>query len=644
MGLFQNIKDGLKHFESLVHDELDDILDTIEKLPLDRNTYKNVPAIPISLKEIPDTLFKLTERSYATTQAKAGLSNTYTIKGITANGYSFLYSDERKTENINRRYALRKEIQRIAIPRVGNLILSVGLDERLGKNGYKNPMPQGTALNQLSLDEPRQFSISWTTFYDIYNGSQPYLPTWADTLSSVPTANKEFWPTIARYGLAYNLLVLQKLKGSAKYQKIKDKFASVWTDQWQQSSDAGFLYFIDMSIYENFSPDTVRGAERFTPATITLLIQDPDTKELRPLAVAVSGQNGAGLQIYTEGTSTPYAWIYALQAAKCSITVYGIWIGHVYHWHIVTAALQMTMYNSLDDTHPVYKLLAPQSEYLIPFDDVLLLLWQSAAPPTSISTATRFLEFINVFADGRSFCDDDPKATLARNGIDSLDFSSPSGQQWGHYPIVGYILDIWNATEAYVTKYVSTFYQTDASVAADQNLQDWITTSQSPDGGNVQGIGNIKTVAALIGFLTSIVYRVSVHGCGRLNPTANPALSFVPNFPPCLQHSTIPAPGANLTQKDIMDYLPRTGTIGEMMVFYNTFSFSAPYEPFLPFAGNDQNLIFPAQPITYPPNAGLIAFRHAVQEFIIRFTTDLKLPDSIADAPQIYQWPLNIET
>ena len=77
-----------------------------------------------------------------------------------------------------------------------------------------------------------------------------------------------------------------------------------------------------------------------------------------------------------------------------SVTVYGIWLGHVYQWHIITAAMVMTMFENLSANHPVRKLLEPQSSYLIPFDDVLLLGWGSLAeaPPTSIATA-RVLAF-----------------------------------------------------------------------------------------------------------------------------------------------------------------------------------------------------------------------------------------------------------
>ena len=61
----------------------------------------------------------------------------------------------------------------------------------------------------------------------------------------------------------------------------------------------------------------------------------------------ISTKNGGSRHVYgrlkNSNDATDSAWIWALLAAKTAITVWGIWIGHVYHWHIVTAAMQMTM-------------------------------------------------------------------------------------------------------------------------------------------------------------------------------------------------------------------------------------------------------------------------------------------------------------
>jgi hypothetical protein len=97
------------------------------------------------------------------------------------------------------------------------------------------------------------------------------------------------------------------------------------------------------------------------------------------------------------------AWLFALQAAKTSVTLYGIWLGHVYHWHIVTAAMQRTMYDMLPQGHDIYQLLQAQSNYLIGFDSVLLnkSFWKvleffsKIAPPSCIGDPDAFLKLLH---------------------------------------------------------------------------------------------------------------------------------------------------------------------------------------------------------------------------------------------------------
>ena len=65
--------------------------------------------------------------------------------------------------------------------------------------------------------------------------------------------------------------------------------------------------------------------------------------------------------------------------------------------------------------------------------------------------------------------------------------------------------------------------------------------------------------------LTSLVYRITVHGSSRLNRAANPAVTFVGNFPPTLQKTDIPKPTESFDTTKLLTYLPKTGTIGLMM-------------------------------------------------------------------------------
>ena len=157
-------------------------------------------------------------------------------------------------------------------------------------------------------------------------------------------------------------------------------FGSAWTPALDAAAKAGLLYVIDFRIYETLQPQKVAGIPRFTPSTVTVLVQNPATKALTPELVRVAGGNNEPKVFSRQGSTTASAWVYALQAAKVSVTVFGVWLGHVYQWHIVTAAMVMTMFDNLSANHPVRKLLEPQSSYVIPFDNVLLLAFELGGP------------------------------------------------------------------------------------------------------------------------------------------------------------------------------------------------------------------------------------------------------------------------
>lgn len=613
------------------------LIERTERLPLHLMGFGNIPAVPIQIRNSIETLLKLAGRSVATEQAQFGFSERYTISGENATGYQFMYGTKTIRYDKETTTQLTRELQlagakMLLLPK--NNVLSATLTKRMDK--YHGPRPKkliknGVTYQDLFLDKPEQFAISWTNFYNIYEDAQEHLPTWAASLTDVAIANREFWPTIAQYGLAYNLLIAQKVSPE-QLPVLKAEYGANWTAEMDALSKKGLLYAIDMTIYKEVEPSQVEGFDRFTPSTYTLLEQDASSKNLSPIAIWVEGYKGKDRQFYSLETATKGAWLYALQAAKVSITVHGIWSGHVYHWHIVTAAMQMYMYESFKEDHPIYELLQPISNYLIPFDNVLLLLWNKVAPPTSISTTKAYLEFTNIYAKGRNFFDDDPINTLQRNGIQEADFSVD--KPWDAYQIVAYELDIWKATEEYIIAFVEYTYTSDQAVQNDKALQDWIKACGAPLKGNIRGLPIMDTKEALIRVLTSFVYRITVHGSSRLIPTANPALTFVGNFPPCLQRTDRPEPSQDLPIAELMTYLPNTGTIGEMMNFYNTFSFSAPYETVLPLGGIERDLFFNNEDINDPRNQALIKFRKAIKNFM-----DENVGDGL-----IHQWPLNIET
>jgi hypothetical protein len=570
-----------------------------------------LPAVPVDV-----------EGAEQTNQAKQGLTQRFTLDGMTRHAYAFLFGGVTPAHETDEWRAFKQSLQE----NPGRA--ERDLHQNLGRQG------EAASTGALSLERPRQFSISWTNFPDVWESGRPLLPTWAGSLTNADSATRQFWPMIAEHGFGYNLIIPERVR-RATAGSLRREFGAAWTREVRAALSAGDLYVIDMSRFETLEPYSVNGASRFTPSTVTLLIRNRRTRSLTPVAIIVSGSEGRGRTVYSRARASDDAWLYALQAAKASITLFGVWLGHVYHWHIVTAAMQMAMFNTLPTDHPVYQLLAPQSKYAIAFDNVLLTLWSQIAPPTSLGTASDFLALANDYAAGRSYFDDDPWATINQLGLRRRDFTART--PWDRYPVVQGLTRVWDLVTTYVDTFVGTTYGSDAAVAGDGDLQRWIATASSPDastGGNIRGLPEMTSRAALRRVLASLLYRITAHGISRLNSTSNPALTFVANFPHCLQRTDIPGPRARIPTERLLSYLPNTDTISQAVTFYFTFAFSTPYEPFIPLNSVGGELFFPGGRGDRR-NQGLIDLRKGLRAFIRDYQPDM---------PQPFQWPRNIET
>jgi Lipoxygenase len=558
----------------------------------------NIPGVPeASYAEILNTLFVLLpQREHEARPAVDGLSRQYTIGGHSGQGKEFLFGSDQ--------------------------------------------------LKRLSLEDPKQFTISWTNYKDVYQRAvAQHLDDWASELTSIDRANQAFWDHIQAFGTSYNLLILRRVT-DPRLGALKTEFGASWQARLETVHREGGLYEIDLSIFEYLGPSQAHpgGPVRFNPATVTLL--EMQGKSLAPVMIRVWSEHPKSSQIYAPNTSTAGAWLYALQAAKSSITLYGVWLGHVYHLHFVTAAMQKTMFETIPGSHPIRQLLQPQSDFQIAFNYVLLgdstsylNIYSRIAPPSCITKPEGVLKLADTFAAGREFFDDDPRTELAKNGLDEAEFSDR--RPWDLYGAASNLIKIFEISRNFVTVFVTENYRDDKAVAADADLQKWMKASADPGQGNLRGLPPMNNRDALINVLTSLVYRLTAHGVARLENNANPGLSFVPNFPPCLQRGDIPQPDAPLSTQQLLTYLPNTGTIGDMLTFYFAFAFSKPYVPLIPPGGVNQDLYFKGIPSADKCNLALVDFRRNMQEFIREFN-----PARDPNPPKVDfgQWPRNIET
>ena len=248
----------------------------------------------------------------------------------------------------------------------------------------------------ISLEDPKQFMISWTSYGNEplnQNADEKLGAEFAEQLTDAEVATKKFWPQIAKSGTAFNLIgVLRKVKvtrdkvtrdqmpalralfGRPPQNPVNEAKALGGGESgrggggddaaWQQiesSYQKDKLYVIDLKILESLPPrhwnDEGTDVVRFNPATVTLLEMKKD-KSLEPAFIWVhrpgykrgKAEISSDTRIYSRRGSSSGAWLYALQAAKSSVTLYGIWLGHVYHWHSIPAAMQRTLQEQIKDT------------------------------------------------------------------------------------------------------------------------------------------------------------------------------------------------------------------------------------------------------------------------------------------------------
>ena len=541
----------------------------------------------------------------------------------------------------------------------------------------------------ISLEDPKQFMISWTSYGNEplnQNADEKLGAEFAEQLTDAEVATKKFWPQIAKSGTAFNLIgVLRKVKvtrdkvtrdqmpalralfGRPPRNPVNEARAAGGGESggggggddaaWQQielSYQKDKLYVIDLKILESLPPrhwnDEGTDVVRFNPATVTLLEMKED-KSLEPAFIWVhrpgykrgKAEISSDTRIYSRRGSSPGAWLYALQAAKSSVTLYGIWLGHVYHWHSIPAAMQRTLQEQIKDKkHPIQMLLGLRSQHLVRFNGALLDgNFATIAPPTSIVKQIDLLKLLDNFAKGRMYSDDDPNNQLDWNGIEAKDFSSKPTAPWDLFPAARNLTHIWDLCQDFVRAFMGKYYPTDDTVRKDDALQKWMKASADSKQGNIHGLPPMDKKKALNDVLVSYIYRITAHGVSRLPRTADPWLTFVANFPPCLQREDLPSPDAALSTSELLKYLPNLRTIAEICQFYFIFVFAGPFQPLLA-AGDKRDLYFPTKDGLDTPT---ITYQDRIIEFAVEFdkaNTPPGYPPSVRENLR-KQWERSIE-
>lgn len=284
--------------------------------------------------------------------------------------------------------------------------------------------------------------------------------------------------------------------------------------------------------------------------------------ELVPVAIQLfpNGHGGRRHRVFTPRDGLD--WL----AAKCCVQAADGTVhetkSHLGLTHLVQEAFCLAMHNCLSPRHPLHRLLLPHFEGTNTIN---------AAADHDLTSPGGGVDTLVLPTIGGSI-------QLTAGAVQGLDFNADmfprqleargvaQGGVIGDYPYRDDGLLVWRAMERFVAGYVQACYASDAEVAADAELQQFVRQVGEHDatdargrrvGGGIKGVGEggprVETRGYLTAMLTQILWNGSAQHAAVNFAQADP-MSFAPLYP---LGAMAPAPGEGpVHEKDYLALLP----------------------------------------------------------------------------------------
>ncbi|XP_030506393.2 linoleate 9S-lipoxygenase 6 [Cannabis sativa] len=206
---------------------------------------------------------------------------------------------------------------------------------------------------------------------------------------------------------------------------------------------------------------------------------------LKPVAIELSlphpngDEFGVVSKVYTPAEEGVEGTIWQLAKAYAAVTDSGYHqlISHWLNTHAVIEPFVIATNRQLSALHPIYKLLQPHYRDTM---NINALARQSLVSVDGVIESTFLpgkyaMELSAVVYKDWVFTDQALPADLLKRGIAEKDVNAPHGLRLliEDYPYAVDGLEIWSAIKAWVKEYCSHYYNSDASVQRDTELQAW---------------------------------------------------------------------------------------------------------------------------------------------------------------------------
>ncbi|XP_055450171.1 polyunsaturated fatty acid lipoxygenase ALOX12 [Psammomys obesus] len=320
--------------------------------------------------------------------------------------------------------------------------------------------------------------------------------------------------------------------------------------QLEKELQNGSLFEADFILLDGIPANVIEGERQFLAAPLVMLRLDPAGK-LLPMAIQIQPPRpGCPAPALFLPSDPPLAWLLAKIWVRSSDFQLQELQFHLLHTHLVAEVIAVATMRCLPGLHPVFKLLVPHIRYTMEIN--------TRSRTQLISDGGIFDQVVSTGGGGhvqllrravaqltyRALC---PPDDLADRGLLSV-----PGALYARDA-----LQLWEVTSRYVKGMVHLFYQSDAVVQGDPELQAWCQEITEVGLCHAQDRGfpvSFQSRAQLCHFLTMCVFTcTSQHAA--INQGQLDWYGWVPNAP-CTMRMPPPTSKDGVTMETVMGSLP----------------------------------------------------------------------------------------
>jgi arachidonate 15-lipoxygenase len=422
--------------------------------------------------------------------------------------------------------------------------LRKAIAKELETQGSPTTLPQLKALLEVSI-EPLAPTLDLKTLYDIGRIVQQ-LGSVSGPASSVEDYNQVFQfislPAISQSFrkdsefaalrvAGSNPLTIKRMEALDERLPITDEqYQTVITDDTLTKALAdGRLYLADYSAFDGAVNGSFPVGQKFNYAPLALFAVPPRGRSLVPVAIQCGPSPGPDNPIFLPHDGEN--WFMAKSTVQVADTNVHQAASHLGQTHLFIEPFVIATHNQLSPTHPLFLLLTPHFEGTLAINEGALSLLASRGLVDMLLASS--IDQSRVFAvkAAQSYQLNLNTSllpqTLAQRGVNDA-------SRLPDYPYRDDALLIWDAIGRWIENYVKHYYESDAAVQEDAELQNWVAELIANDGGRLNNIGaanRISTRTELIDLITLICFTASAQHAAVNFPQA-PLMSYLPATPP----------------------------------------------------------------------------------------------------------------